>query len=141
MTWLKLREPQLTEFLDRDAVEWWLLYRDVSPNWWWRGLKPGFQHVQAIRREGPYWLRVDPHIEFTDIELVRSSLPPHQLVPGTTCQRVVALRRLQRLRVPTILAPATCVEQVKELLGIRAWWLVTPWQLFTYVRKREGVLR
>lgn len=141
MTWLKQSEPTLEELLDRDQVEWWLLYRDVSSGWWWNWLKPGYQHVQAIQRIGPYWLRVDPHLEFTDIDLVRSDAPPHQLVQGCIVQRVVALRRLQRMRVPLILAPATCVEMVKELLGIRAWWMLTPWQLFTYVNRRGGVLR
>ncbi len=142
MTWLKVPDATLFDTVDRDVTEWWLLYRDVSSSFAWRHLlKNGFQHVQAIRREGPYWLRVNPHLEFMDVELIRSDCAPHALLENTHCQRVVALRRLHRWRTPHIFAPATCVEVVKELLGIRAWWMITPRQLFDYVRVREGVLR
>jgi hypothetical protein len=31
--------------------------------------------------------------------------------------------------------PLTCVEVAKRILGLRAWWIITPWQLFKFIRK------
>lgn len=29
----------------------------------------------------------------------------------------------------------TCVTFVKKLLNIHAWWVITPWQLYNYIKK------
>ena len=61
-----------------------------------------------------------------------------KVVPsGAITVRFRALRRLERYRVPHLLAPFTCVEQIKALLGLRAWWVVTPRQL--HRRVRDGI--
>lgn len=33
------------------------------------------------------------------------------------------------------LLPITCVSVVKNFLGIRKWWIQTPWQLYRYLKK------
>lgn len=35
----------------------------------------------------------------------------------------------------------SCVGTVKNLLGIRAWWIITPWQLERYIKrlKKDGL--
>lgn len=46
--------------------------------------------------------------------------------------------RKPRYRVRSIFAPWTCVEAMKSLLGIRAWWVITPYQLFKYCEAHYG---
>lgn len=38
-------------------------------------------------------------------------------------------------RAPLVLRPHTCVETVKAVLGIRAWWVLTPWQLYRHLKE------
>ena len=37
------------------------------------------------------------------------------------------------LRCPSL---STCVSIVKKILGIRAWWIITPYQLYKYINNR-----
>ena len=33
------------------------------------------------------------------------------------------------------LLPYSCVEVIKRVLGVRAWWIVTPYQLYKHLKK------
>jgi len=39
-----------------------------------------------------------------------------------------------RIRLPWVFGPWTCVEQIKALVGIRAPWVLTPRQLWKHLR-------
>ena len=140
MTWLRVKGPTLLDTAGRWPTEWWLVYRNIDA----RGpvtralskvLKPGFQHVQALRRDGRVWVAVYPHIEFVDVHLLRSDGTPSQLYPDCTIQHVVAMRDHGRMYSTFHVGPWTCVEVIKSLLGIRSPWLRTPWQLYRYIQR------
>jgi hypothetical protein len=49
------------------------------------------------------------------------------------------------IKVPSPLCPKqkilppmmfTCVEAVKRIIGLRGWWILTPWQLYAALAKR-----
>lgn len=138
MSWLRIRDPSLLDTLGKWPAEWWLIYDDTDAreHWWCRWLKPGFRHVLALRRDGRVWVAVKPTTGFVDIEVLRTDATPWQLFPSATVQRVVALREANTIRSRLFVGPLTCVEVCKALLGIRAWWLRTPWQLHRFCGRR-----
>lgn len=113
-------------------VQWYLVFSDTEAEHWWnRWLKPGFRHVFAIRRQGDIWLAFSPQQGFTDIDALEGTESVMDIItnPHATVLHCDAERVMQGLRVRSLFAPFTCVEQVKSLLGIRHW-CFTPYQLY-----------
>ncbi len=93
-------------------------------------LKPGYQHCLIAVQDGGQWHLLDP---------LSNGLVLRALGPATVPEILAAFRAdgydavpVQR-RAPEArelpLAPFTCVEAVKRVLGLRARWVWTPWQL------------
>lgn len=102
---------------------------------WLRWLKPGFRHCFLILNDGRHWLTLDPMAGWTELAV--------QPVPAAF-DLVEWYRRRGFLVVPArlcprpaggalTLAPFTCVEAVKRALGLRAWRVLTPHQLFRHL--------
>lgn len=102
---------------------------------WLRLLQPGFRHCFAALSNGRAWITFDPLSPATEIAV--------QPVPGSfdlpawyrTQGLVTVPARLRRgHEQPAPVAPFTCVEAVKRLLGIHARRIVTPFQLFCHLQ-------
>ena len=131
--------------------EWYVCYfdRDVSqPHYrMLRHLKPGFRHVELARpvQYGPavsdvVWLLVLPALEMLDLECCLNPAPPWVRVPGATIQKVTASRPVGSMRSWFEIGPPSCVEVAKAALGINAFWVRTPWQLYQFINRRGGVI-
>lgn len=113
-----------------------------------RLLKPGFRHVFAVlplpmeagRGERPGgWISIDPLIDRMELAL-HPPWPAHELAGWFQAQGVTVLNfflpvpvaRQHRPLGPPI-APFTCVEAVKRLLGLHAPWVFTPYQLYRHL--------
>jgi hypothetical protein len=133
---------------DRVVVQWCIVYRPLQRlRWWNRHLKDGFEHVELWRsvRFGPLltdvlWLRLDPGLELTRVDVLANPEPPWITDPTLTVQRVVASAPLWVMRHYFHMGPISCVEIVKACLGIRAWTVLTPYGLFKYIARRGGTL-
>ena len=128
---------------------WFVVYhrRDWT-RWFFRGLKPGFQHVELARPiyYGPgvndvAWIHVLPMFEMLDVEIATDPQPPWVRCPQSTVQKVTAIRPTGKVRQWFHIGPFSCVEMVKTALGINSFWLRTPWQLYKYIAHRNGVIR
>jgi hypothetical protein len=127
---------------------WYLVYHHREPyRWWTNFLEPGFRHVELTRPlyYGPGvndvgWLNVLPTFEMLDIELSGNPTPPWVRCPDSTVQKVTGARLLTTLHTPIDLGPVTCVSIAKAMLGIRAFWVKTPYQLYKFLKKRGGVV-
>jgi hypothetical protein len=102
-----------------------------------RLLKEGFRHCFVLLRKGPHWVSCDPLLNRMEIEL--HDLPGDFDFPGwlrgrgmIVVESAVAAKNSRR---PVAPFPFTCVEAAKRVLGIRAWWVVTPWQLYRYLMR------
>lgn len=137
----------LLDTAHKHVADWYVVFTDRENEYWWnRWLQPGFQHVQAWRsyRYGTQpndvmWLRVDPFAALTVVELVFDVLPPWYRDPSMNVIRTRVARTALKLREGFSIGPFSCVEHVKALLGIRSFWLRTPWQLYKYIKKHGGV--
>lgn len=130
------------------TAQWHVVYmKGERQSWVIKNLKPGFQHVMLWRpiRYGPLisdtmWLVIDPTWSMVTAN-VTFDKPPWQHDAALTVQRVSTIRPQWSLRSKFHVGPFTCVEVAKACLGIRAWWLHTPWQLYQYIAARNCVLR
>lgn len=128
--------------------EWHVVYLPREHYYWWgKRMKPGFRHVELARplQYGPamtdvMWLHIVPTYETLDAEVSIDSRPPWMRCPEATVQKVIAGRLLGTMRSWFDIGPPTCVEIVKMALGIRAFWVRTPYQLYKYINRRNGVV-
>jgi len=95
----------------------------------------GFRHCYAFRWDGWNWIVVDSISSGTEVCILpfgnEVDLPAKIVEDG---QKVVYVVK-QKHNKFIFRGILTCVSSVKHLLGIRAWWVVTPKQLFNYVKE------
>jgi hypothetical protein len=123
------------------ATAWLVIFplrasRAAPPAWWVRPLRPGWRHCLACRADGEGSLviehlgshlvadRVDRPIGALVVELQESLTAMVLLVPPLGTPDGAAWRPFM-----------TCVEAVKAALGLRAWWVLTPYALFRHLRR------
>ena len=133
---------------DIRLVEWYVVYYPRTPYFFWTEfLKQGFRHADLWRPQhfGPslkdvMWLRLRPTFEILESYIDFDPTPPWIKHPGVTTQKVQVLSRSYKVREWFTFGPPSCVETIKNALGINSFWTRTPWQLYQYIAKRNGVL-
>lgn len=104
--------------------------------WWLRFLKSGFRHCFALVQDAGRWIVVDPMLHKTDINVAACEstfdLPQWLRARGYRVIRAPIFMSPPRALMP---APFTCVEAVKRIIGLRAPWVFTPWQLYRHLSK------
>lgn len=114
-------------------VDYYVVFRrSKMKHWLFRWLDPYFQHCYAVK-ESPgkeFWMVVDANTSFTDIKLLSKIDYPHirAIEPMGVVLSVRA--KIDPDKNINVLNVFNCVEQVKALLGIRAFWVWTPYQLY-----------
>jgi hypothetical protein len=109
---------------------------------WLRWLKTGFRHCFVLLYDGRHWVSLDPLLNHTEVQV--HNVPPGFDLPGWLEGRghrvVKADIRRDHLR-PAPFAMFSCVEAVKRVLGLHDLRILTPWQLYRYLRpQREEML-
>lgn len=103
---------------------------------WLRVLKTGFRHCFIVLESSGCWVIYDPLSHRTDISVVE----------GDDVFGLIHLYRAQGMRVvpwvvrrpPIKSAPMglyTCVEAAKRILGIHSRRIITPWNLYNFLKK------
>lgn len=105
--------------------------------WRW-ALKPGFRHVFCVIAQGDYWITVDSRVAVPVVEVFAGTdfdLATHlRQAPGFT---VVEWNKPQQSwRTPFVVA--NCVGLIKAMLGIRAAWAQSPYQLYRFLMKGQS---
>ncbi len=103
---------------------------------WLKVLKPGFRHCFAILESGGRRIIYDPLSHQTEITVI-DGLSLRELRDGYRKQgfRVIPWTILRARPRPAPLGLYTCVEAVKRVLGIHAPMIITPWNLFNFLKK------
>lgn len=109
--------------------------------WWQRLLRPGFRHCGVLVEVGGQWVVLEPLAVCLEIRVLPAASPP---------SLIRMLRRRDLLAIETTIIsdggpalfpqPFTCVEAVKRVLGIRSFWVQTPWQLYKKIINRKKYL-
>ncbi len=101
-----------------------------------RVLKPGYRHCLVATQSAGNWHLLDPLSNGTEITSL-GALTPRELIRMFRDCGLDAVAVQRRAPVCRTMPPApfTCVESVKRVLGIRAWHVMTPWQLRRYLER------
>jgi len=99
-----------------------------------RCLKPGFRHCCMVIEAGRYWVFVDPSSRGVALSVFRHLSLPDIVAWFQSQNATVVCCRARGLPLEkTPLRLMTCVEAVKRTLGLRAPFVLTPWQLFWHL--------
>lgn len=132
-------------FLD---TQWWVVFEDKRrrrSRWWDIITRPGFKHCWAYTRhpnmEG--WLAIDNTTGGTqmrfypDQTLIDHDFTDMSEVIHAEGGIVLPANALMNEDYLPRFMPLTCVELIRQLLGIRERLVITPFQLYKYIVKNR----
>ena len=119
-----------------------IVFADAPDKWLLRVLPAAFRHCFAVLETGEAgcWIYLNPASHQLECTLWRFSAlfdpAAYYRARGHRCLWVTLPRgALPRLR----LGIASCVGVIKHLLGISAWWVVTPGGLYRYLVNKSKI--
>lgn len=118
----------------------WVVFSGQTEISWLRFLKPGFRHCYVLLNDGERWTSFDPLSHVIEIS-THHHVPVDFDLPAwleSRGNRVVAAPVRRDLTKPAPFMLFTCVEAVKRVLGIHARKIVTPWQLYSYLKGQQS---
>lgn len=112
---------------------------DKTPFYWWQvitGRK--WAHVWLFGLTDCGYLIINARGNHMYVEHFMSDLPPHEFLSAATMGQeimgVVDVEKAKTLPITnTFYIMYSCVSVVKDVLGIRKWWIVTPRQLYNHL--------
>ena len=122
------------------SVEWFVIFtRSKKKTWFLKWLKKDFSHVYAMTLSPgkQFWIVVNPISAFLDYELLMVDKYPHPRLYAEQGAVILPVKAIIPEQERWTLCIFNCVEVVKALLGIRAFWIFTPWQLYKHLTKRR----
>lgn len=91
-------------------------------------LKAGFRHCFVLMRCPSGWVVIDPLLHKTDVSLIAvDDLPRALRLQGCIVVRAPNMGEPSR---KCLVSPFTCVEAVKRIIGLRGFWVMTPFALY-----------
>jgi len=114
------------------------VFHDKGAGFWPRLFgRPGFRHCFVALNDGRAWLIADPASRGTEISSEVAAdydLAAFYRDQGFTVLDCATAPQAQPYPVWFF----TCVEAVKRVLGLRGWWIWTPYQLYRHLEKAHG---
>lgn len=131
---------------DTIITTWWVGFKD-GDHWWNRWLMKGFQHVELWKefRFGPtendrIWMHVNPAMEMVIHTVYWVNTPPWEREPATRFLRASNAAPMGSMRSWFHIGPFTCVDTVKQHLGMWRPFVITPSQLWAELKKKPDTL-
>ncbi len=141
-----MSEISLVDTANAHITDVWVVFSDIDPDYYpeprsrlWGFLEPGFQHTECwVRITDKTWIRFDISMEIVIPKVYFD--PPWEAVAhlNPTVRRVRRLVKNGNPRELFFIGPITCVESVKSFLGVSAFFVRTPFQLYNFLRKEDG---
>ena len=124
-----------------------VVFTDAPTKAWLRPLKKNFRHCFCAVEDpdARVWVMVDALANGIEVRAVPlADLPdPAAFWRGmglSVVEAGVAEREGASPPPAFFPAPFTCVEAVKRVLGLRAAWVLTPWQLYRQLAKNKKII-
>ena len=105
---------------------------------WLRILKPGFRHCFAVLESQGRWVIYNPLSHHTEIMVIDglTALALMEWYRANGC-RIVPWQLTGVDKKPAPFGVYTCVEALKRVLGIHARRVITPWNLFKFLKYKK----
>jgi hypothetical protein len=117
-----------------------VVFCDTTEIRWLRCLKRGFRHCAVVLEVEGGWVLCDCLSNKIYIKQIFDSSPEKLvqrfLAAGLHAVEVGVKTPPRRLAPPL---PYSCVEGVKRILGIHAWTILTPWQLYQHLIREPKI--
>lgn len=125
----------------RENYKAWVVFAENSDLPYLKVLKRGFRHCYIIVKDGDHWVSLDPLANHIELQ-VHAHVPKDMDLPAWLQSRntrilPAAINRRHKKAAP--LGLFTCVETVKRFLGIHDRFIFTPYQLYRYLEKDNGL--
>lgn len=124
------------------VVDWYIVFRTSSlDHWVYKLMDPFFQHVYAVKKSegGCFWIRVDYYISHTTVDIVPiEKYPTIRDYVGDDAVIIPVSATISK-RDRGGFNWFNCVEVVKSLLGIKDFWIWTPYQLYKHLTGKTHV--
>lgn len=143
---MPLHNPKVHSLLESihlvktSRVHAYVIYEDRDPGMWWqRYLKKGYSHSFLVIYDGYFWIKMELTTGYMDICVLPfyNNNTIEDVLRGIDCTyQFIETWRRQRYR--SIIAPWSCVEAIKAVIGVRALHVLTPYQLFKYIEAHHG---
>lgn len=120
---------------DEHDVEWYVIFTTSSYNHFIMPfLNKDIRHCYAVARHDEYtWVVVNTSYHFTKVNVISAFDYPHiRSIVGEDAKIVKVSSKLGR-KNRNMLCYFNCVEVVKSLLGIKRFFIWTPYQLYRYL--------
>lgn len=121
----------------------WFADGPAKGPWWMHLLKPGYRHCGALIEDmhtdvasgHEIWVGINPRMGGTEVDVWATHNIDELLAQLKDPRWDVSRMIITRVdppdpKRPYAWFPCTCVEQIKRALGVRGWWIWTPWQLY-----------
>lgn len=117
----------------------WVLFCEAHDKGILRFLKKGFRHCAILFIQDGYAVVVDSlsHRLICDVMKVHDEADLINKIKAKMHVIAVDRSRVGVQASPLSLRPFTCVEVVKHFLGIRRFFIFTPYQLYKFLNKRS----
>ena len=107
-----------------------VVFHDKGAGFWPRLFgRPGFRHCFVALNDGRAWTVIDPGSRGTHVAAdspASYDLAGYYRGQGFTVLETIVSQGVAHYPVWFF----TCVEAVKRVIGLRGWWLWTPYQLY-----------
>ena len=114
----------------------WVAFTGKTDIWWLRFLKKNYRHCFVVLNDSKLWMSIDPLAPYTNIQIydhIKSDFDLPDWLRGQGYE-VVSARLNKTHKRPAPLMFYSCVESVKRIWGLHAWHVITPWQLYKYLK-------
>ena len=107
-------------------------------HWWTRFLKKGYYHCFIAMDIGyTKWVLIDPVMNYTDFIVVQNDKYFIETIANKGYTYAITKPKFIWTRKRWNIRPFTCVEVVKNFLGISKPFIFTPYQLYKHIKKES----
>lgn len=130
-------EPVLNQISQPKPQRAWVVFSGQTDLPWLKILKPGYRHCYVLINDGDHWISLDPLPGHTEVMV-------HHIAPDFDLPNWLKARGFKY--VPACITPQntqspwafySCVEAVKRVIGLQDRWVITPWQLYKKLTKKQ----
>ena len=116
----------------------WIIFTGETDLKFLQFLKKGFRHCFVVMQTENGWITIDPLYLNIDINHYRDKqknifLPQWFEQQGYKVVQAIINKPTKR---KIYFSPYSCVEVIKKIIGLNNFFIMTPWQLYKYLKKK-----
>lgn len=116
----------------------WIIFSNDTDIRLLKMFRQGFRHCFMMMQQDDRWVLIDPRSNKTDVQILLHpksfNFPRYYVEQGKTVLKIPMIATPQKIMSPF---PVSCVETLKRMIGLHAWFVFTPYQLYKKLLKLQ----